>query len=195
MPKYFVHPKLNVNAPSYDPFGNTVECDSPRSPQNLDAWREIMKRDGILEYETESTHKVKGLTVDTSQGWTSEAQSYPTKYTPTTPCPYFYLPNNLRFNHESPAYSGYDSTNPEAYNYLDGTSWPFEDVQTPNNTLHDYPSPTPLYDYPSPTSNTDTSFHSDFAIMVESLFEATWRLTWRRLTHFCKLFSALWKNC
>jgi hypothetical protein len=157
-------PKLNVYAPVYDPFGNTVECGSPQSNSNLDAWREILKKDGILEDKTESAHKVKGLTVDTSLGWTSEAQSHPTKYTPTTPCPYFHLPHNLRFDHESPTYSGYNSTSPEAYNYLDGKSWPFEDVQSPDSTLYDYPSPTPLYNYPSPTSDTATFFHSSSSV-------------------------------
>jgi hypothetical protein len=52
---------LNADAPIYDPFGNIVECESPISAQDLDAWREILTVDGILNNNFEGTLKNKWI--------------------------------------------------------------------------------------------------------------------------------------
>jgi hypothetical protein len=68
---------LNADAQIYDPFGNIVECESPITTRDLDAWREILNVDGILNNNFDGTHKTNGLTVDTSEDWTTESTYHP----------------------------------------------------------------------------------------------------------------------
>jgi hypothetical protein len=148
---------LNANAPIYDPFGNVVECESPTSIRDLDAWREILIVDGILSNNFEGTRETNGLTIDTSEDWTSESTYRPPKYTPTAPVPAcFYSPFHY---HESPAYDGYNRALPEAHNCFEDASQNSRDARKQTHTpFYDYPSPTVFYDYPTPRSDDETFF-------------------------------------
>jgi hypothetical protein len=42
------HPKLNVHAPAYDPFGNIVDHDSPWLTHEPHKWKEVLINDSIL---------------------------------------------------------------------------------------------------------------------------------------------------
>jgi hypothetical protein len=102
-------PKLNVNAPVFDPFGNIVNHDSPQSTHELHKWKDILINDGILiDNEPKIPHEAIGLTVDTSAGWSAEEKINPSKYIPTTP--YHFCPkspyNQMELN-VSPASDGY----------------------------------------------------------------------------------------
>jgi hypothetical protein len=123
-------PRLNVNAPIFDPFGNTVYHESPNHVYDLSKWKNILIEDGLIDNVTKPTHNEKGLTVDTSAAWTAEETYDHEKYTPTTPNPYFHSPIYQPPNHESPMHNGYDYASPDNTNQSGSTPWTF-DVRNP----------------------------------------------------------------
>jgi hypothetical protein len=100
--------KLNVHTPAYDPFGNIVDHDSPRLTHEPHKWKEVLINDGILiNEELETTNEAIDSTVDTSTGWSAEAEVNPPKHTPTTQCQYLFSPYNQWESYELPVLDGY----------------------------------------------------------------------------------------
>lgn len=137
-------PSLNVHAPSYDPFGNIVQIQSPPSAHELRKWEEVLINDGLIDSNT-PRNESKGLTVDTSVG--SPIDADPPKYTPTTPPPCFYSLFNQwePYSYVSPTYSDYGYTyeayecfHDEVYEYFQPANSPFEFAQstTPSDESH-----------------------------------------------------------
>jgi hypothetical protein len=162
--------KLNVFAPIYDPFGNIAYCKSPQSVQSLSYWKNVLISDGIVNTSdtiSEPSRNNKGLTVDTSTNFFVDPVYYPSKYTPTTPCPYFHSPNSQQSSYVSPTCNGYNNTFTEA-EHFDGASWYFENAQE-NNLL------SPFYDTPTHTDINSPFSYNEFTkdvIIEESEVES-----------------------